>query len=415
MGGMAVPTSAAAEREACAARLHAVAGFVAHDFNNLLAVIRGSAECLLADLPPGHASRADVLGIASAVEQGQGLTRQLLMFTHQHVMQQRTWNLDQVIANIEPLLSRSIRGNQHLELELDAGDTMVRADRAEVELALLTLVTNARDAMPVGGHVRIASAVVHHGADDATATMPPPGTYVRISVEDTGEGFSDQALAHQFEPFFTTKPVGEGTGIGLATVSSVMQSCRGFVTIESRAGAGAAVTLWFPPAGAAADVGADATTDITATVGAAGADGQLATAGSSRSSGPMRALSSGTKLTVLVVDDDDAVRAVTERLLHRMGHRVVAVESGAAALELLADPAHRVGLILTDYLMPGMTGIELLKQAQARGVHCHSLVMSGFTDDPETLAELEGAGIPFLAKPFSKAELASVIGTLVPP
>jgi PAS domain S-box-containing protein len=353
-----------------------LAGGIAHDFNNILTAILGTSDLMLDDLPGDHPVRADVQEVRKAALRAAELTRQLLAYSRRQVLAPDRIDLNAVVAGLEPMLRRLIGADVELITALVDGLPAVRADAGQIEQVILNLVVNARDAMPQGGRLRIATDV----ADLASGSpaRPPalaPGRYVQLSVSDTGVGMGPEIRAHLFEPFFTTKEVGKGTGLGLATVYGIVDQSGGVITVESAAGRGTTMRILLPPAGAAADDDQPAPPP---------ADGAPA-AGQ----------------TILVVEDEEAVRTLTRRALEGAGYRVLAAVSGADALALMTrHPAP--DLLLTDLVMPGMSGREVARRLTQRSPGLPVLYMSGYSDDAALRQDLDQ---PLLQKPFDVESL----------
>jgi two-component system cell cycle sensor histidine kinase/response regulator CckA len=353
-----------------AQRMEAVgqlAGGIAHDFNNLLTAVGGSAELLRPEISdPAQASLLD--DIMAAQERGAGLTRQLLAFARREIIQPRVFNLSSQVAGLQRLLQRVAGEQTRVFCDLEP-DCRVLADVGQIEQALVNLVTNARDAMPAGGPcaVRVARA-----KDDGGRT------WVRLSVTDEGVGMTESIRERAFEPFFTTKSRGRGTGLGLASVHGIALQSGGCATIESTPGRGTTVTIELPFADAPA--------------AATPAESQPAVA--ARSGG-----------TILVAEDDDSTRSVVNRVLQRAGYQVLLAPDGVQALRIVESQASAIDLLLTDVIMPGLTGPQLSARAHEHVPHLPVLFMSGYPAD--ALSEVSGLQLEtdFIAKPFASAAL----------
>jgi PAS domain S-box-containing protein len=361
-----------------AQRLEAVgqlAGGLSHDFNNILTAVGGAAELLRTEDRPGE-KVALLDEILSARDRGAALTHQLLAFARREVVQPRVLDLGVLVQGIERLLTR-VAGERHpLRFELTP-ECRVRADVGQLEQAVVNLVSNARDAMPDGGVCTIA--LEHARSSDGDAL-------VRLHVIDRGTGMSDAVLARAFEPFFTTKSRGQGTGLGLASVHGTMVQCGGRAAIATTPGGGTRVTLEFPFAAEPMPPEASPVDGIP------GATAQF---------------------TLLVAEDDDAARNVVQRMLMRAGYRVLVAPDGQQALRMLEDEQCRVDMVVTDVIMPGLSGPQLA--ARIRDLHPRMpvLFMSGYTADAiEELGELI-ADRALVAKPFSGQLLTSKIAELL--
>ncbi len=353
-----------------------LAGGVAHDFNNMLTAIRGNAELLLMDTPPDDPRRLDLEEIQHAANRSADLTRQLLAFSRQQVLQPRVLELNQSVAATERMLRRLIGEDIDLATMLDPALGRVTADPGQVEQVLLNLAVNARDAMPQGGKLWIKTANVYLPAGDRRlGPEAAPGPYVAVTVVDTGCGMDDATLARIWEPFFTTKEQGKGTGLGLSTVYGIVRQSGGTVWAESEPDRGTAITTYFPR------------TDRAACADEAG-DG-LGAAPVAR----------GTE-TVLVVEDEAAVRRLTTRVLARSGFRVLEASEPVEALELFRVHGAEVDLVLTDLVMPGMDGIRLAEILRERTPSLPVIFSTGYSAEalhPDRI----GPGAEILLKPFS--------------
>jgi PAS domain S-box-containing protein len=354
-----------------------LAGGIAHDFNNLLTAIGATTELLLGTTSPDDPHHQDLEHIALAATRARTLTRQLLAFSRQDIEQMAEVEVDAVVAKVAPLLQRVLGPGQRLALELDAPGQSLRLDPANLELALLNLVANARDAMPYGGTVTVASARAEM-APLAEGTAPVPA--VSIVVRDTGVGMPPEVRERLFEPFFTTKPQGKGTGLGMPTVYGFARRLDGTVTVESTLGEGTTVQLLLP-----------------VSQGTPAVDSGVA---KPAAHSPRHAVR-----RVLVVDDESVVRRSTTRLLEHQGIEVVAVDGAEAALAELATSAASFDVVLSDHAMPGRTGHQLLEEIGVRYPDQRVVLMSGFADDDNLRRTFGNRDVPFLAKPFTLDEL----------
>jgi PAS domain S-box-containing protein len=350
-----------------------LAGGIAHDFNNILTAILGTSDLMLGDLPPDHPVRADALEVRKAALRAAELTRQLLAYSRRQVLAPDRIDLNAVVSGVEPMLRRLIGADVELATALAPGLPAVRADAGQIEQVILNLVVNARDAMPQGGRLSIETALAEVPA--ASAAHPAslrPGGYVQLAVADTGVGMGPEIRAHLFEPFFTTKDVGKGTGLGLATVYGIVDQSGGAITVDSAPGRGTTMRILLPPAPSG-----EPSPDPPRPAGAvpAGPPGQ----------------------TVLLVEDEDRVRALASRALENAGYRVMAAGSGADALAVAAGLPEPPGLLLTDLVMPGLGGREVARRLTERWPHIPVLYMSGYADDVTRRQDLDR---PLLQKPF---------------
>jgi len=354
-----------------------LAGGVAHDFNNILTAIGGYSDLLLADLPPDDRRRHDVEEIHQATQRAAALTQQLLAFSRRQVLQPKVINLNALVPDIEKMLRRLIGEDILFATVLHPRLGNVRADPGQLEQVIVNLAVNARDAMSDGGRLTIETRNVE--LDEAyTAEHPAvkPGRYVMLAVTDTGVGMDEETKARIFEPFFTTKVRGKGTGLGLATVYGIVQQTGGHIWPYSEPGRGTTMRVYLPRVDAPADP-----------------------IEHPRDAAPETLRGSE---TILVVEDEAPVRAVTRQLLERNGYTVLEAPDGAAALALVVGAAggRHIDLLLTDVIMPGMSGRELAAQLNARRPNLRVLFMSGYTDDAVVRHGMLEPGLAYLEKPF---------------
>jgi PAS domain S-box-containing protein len=390
----------AAERRMQHARrlesLGQLAGGVAHDFNNILAVIANYAELLTETLEAPAPSEADLVAartdlgqISRAAERATRLTKQLLAFGRREITQAEVLNLNEVIGDVEQMLRRVLGEHIHLITSLDPDLWAVFADPSQVEQILVNLAVNARDAMPSGGTLSIdtTNADLEH-ADVAGSTIGT-GRYARMRVSDTGSGMPPDVAERAFEPFYTTKPQGAGTGLGLATVYGIATAAGGDVRLYSETGIGTTVTIVLP---------------------ATEASGERETA--ARPSRPDHTAPVGSS-TILLVEDEDALRDTTGRILARAGYHVLATSGGAEAIGIARTHLDRIGLLLTDVIMPEMMGNEVAARIREVLPDIPVLYMSGYAQP--VLAEhgtLE-PGVTMIEKPFSSRELLGRVAALL--
>ena len=359
-----------------------LAGGVAHDFNNLLTVILGFCELLLADLGPGDPRQADISEIQSAGIRAAGLTRQLLAFSRKQIIEPTRLDLNVVVADMQAMLRRLIREDVKVVLSLGPDLAAVNADRGEVEQIVMNLAVNARDAMPNGGRLIIETANVE--LDDhyaKTHVDVKSGPHVLLTVTDTGTGMTPQVKARLFEPFFTTKEPGKGTGLGMATVFGIVTRSGGSVDVDSELGTGTSFKVYFPRA------------DADETIVHAPA--------------PHPRQAAGTQ-TVLLVEDEEGLRELTRRLLARQGYTVVVAGDAEEAIRRF-DENPSIDVLLTDVVMPGASGPELVGQLMARRPGLKVIYMSGYTDDAIVHHGVLNPGIAFLHKPFTSDALGRKI------
>jgi PAS domain S-box-containing protein len=362
-----------------AQRLEAVgslAGGVAHDFNNLLTVISGSSDFALACLPADSEARADIEEIARAATRAAALTRQLLAFSRRQVLQPAVLDVNQVVEEMGSMLRRLIRADIELTLALGPGQHMVKADPGQLEQVIVNLVVNARDAMPQGGKLRLETGMVE--LDELYAGQhiaSRPGRYVLIAVTDTGMGMDRQTQERIFEPFFTTKG-DRGTGLGLATVYGIVKQSGGSIWVYSELEHGTTFKVYLP---AVMEAASSRSRELTPAAG-------------------------GSE-TVLLVEDDDAVRQLSARMLKSAGYHVLTANSGQEALNVVAGHAGAVDLLVTDLVMPNMRGSDLAERLIGGHPALRLLFMSGYTDPAFLEHKLIERGAPFLQKPFSAEAL----------
>jgi len=366
-----------------------LAGGVAHDFNNLLTAILGNTELLLARTPPEDPRRRDAEEVKKAGERAAALTRQLLTFGRSQPRAPVAVDLNETIRGLEPMLQRLIRSNIAIVTELARDAAPLRADRGQLEQVIVNLVVNAGDAMPDGGTLTIATSETEldeHYFRLHPAGQGSPGSYAVLEVADTGVGMDPETLSHIFEPFFTTKSEQHGTGLGLATVYGIVRQTGGFIWAYSEPHRGTSFKVYLPVAGAA--IPARPATRPTISLASAGH-------------------------TVLLVEDDDAVRATVRRMLDMQGFAIVEAERGddALALSEAGDPAS-LTLLVTDTIIPGPGGIELANRVRQRHPALRTLIMSGYTE-PTTGDEGLGPNTEFIAKPFSASELEAKLASLL--
>ena len=349
-----------------------LAGGVAHDFNNLLTAIKGFTELLLLDFDQRDPRYPFAHEIQAAANRAASLTRQLLAFSRKQVLQPRVIDLNASVTDMEKMLRRLIGEDVELVTNRAPDLGRIKADPGQIEQILLNLVVNARDAMPSGGRLAITTWNESVSPEQAQRHgEAAPGTYAVVSVRDTGAGMSKEVQRRIFEPFFTTKEQGRGTGLGLSTVYGIVQQSGGFVSVESAPGEGADFRVYLP----AVDEGVPQT------------DQRL-------ESGPVE----GTE-TVLLVEDEKAVRVLVRRVLDRMGYTVLEAEHGPQALEIMAARTEPVDLLLTDVIMPGMSGRELADQLQRSHPGIKVLFMSGYTDEAISQHGVLVSGVAFLETP----------------
>jgi two-component system, cell cycle sensor histidine kinase and response regulator CckA len=356
-----------------------LAGGIAHDFNNVLSVILSYSDLLLSDLQPGDPMRDDVLEIQKAGTHAADLTRQLLMFSRQQVLEPKVVDLNDVIARMDKMLHRVVGEDVELLFIRSTSIGKVRVDPGSIEQVIMNLVVNARDAMPVGGKLTIETAnAVLDEAYAAEHLGVKPGPHVLLAVSDSGSGMDRATQARIFEPFFTTKPIGQGTGLGLSTVFGIVQQSGGSVWVYSEVGKGTSFKVYLPLVEGAVDE----------------AEPRSA-----------RATLRGSE-TILLVEDEAQVRAVALGILRRQGYRVLVAANGGEALLLCEKHSGMIDLLLSDVVMPQMSGPELARRLATLRPTTRVLCMSGYTDDAVIRHVALEAGIAFIQKPFTPDTLA---------
>ena len=360
-----------------------LAGGVAHDFNNLLTVIGSYTDILIETLSGDHQARPFAEQIRQATERAAGLTHQLLAFSRKQVMQPRVVDLNAVVSALVSMLRRLIGEDIELVVRLSEEPATVVVDAGQFEQVVVNLAANGRDAMPDGGQLIIETRTVVLD-EEQVAGRPgmTPGVYVQVIVTDSGQGMDAQTQARVFEPFFTTKRPGEGTGLGLSTVYGVVKQSGGWIWVYSEPGHGTTFKIYLPSTDA----------PVSLPVGRAR---------------PARRASTGE--TILLVEDQDDVRELTARVLRREGYAVLEAASGAAAVAAAASHEGPIHLLLTDVVMPGLSGRQVAEQLSAARPEMRVLFMSGYTDNVIAQRGVLEAGTAFLSKPFTPDALAEKV------
>jgi PAS domain S-box-containing protein len=356
-----------------------LAGGIAHDFNNLLTIINGTADLALLRLSAAGERDDDWRGVRDAGERAATLTRQLLAISRKQVLQVEVLDPNEVLSGIEGLLRRLIGEDVLLKVSLAPDAGRIRADAGQIEQVVVNLAVNARDAMPRGGILTIETRAAEVVGTMMAAERSPigPGRYVVISISDTGEGMDEATQARAFEPFFTTKGPGKGTGLGLSTVFGIVRQSGGAIRLRSERGAGTTLEVYLPSVGDAAR---------------------------RTRSGPHQAVVRGTE-TILVVEDEPALRLVARKILENAGYTVMAASNGEEALTYFRRAVTPVHLLLTDVVMPGMSGPTLVGHIRAEGGRTSILYTSGYADDALVGEGTRDERIHFLAKPYTGTTL----------
>jgi nitrogen-specific signal transduction histidine kinase len=357
-----------------------LAGGVAHDFNNLLTVIMGYSELLLQKIGKESPMHEEVEEIKRAGERAASLTQQLLAFSRKQIIEPKVVHLDHLVAEMHKMLTRLI--GEDIALQATTGKSLgsVKVDPGQFQQILMNLVVNARDAMPDGGKIVIETANVD--LDEGYCAVHPyvkPGRFVMVAVSDTGKGMSEEVKAHIFEPFYTTKERGSGTGLGLATTYGAVHQAGGSIEVYSEVGIGTTFRIYLPriEEEAVKPEKVDRPTDLPG----------------------------GTE-TVLLVEDEDTLRTLCERILGDLGYQVMPARNGAEAIAVAQKYGERIDLLLTDVVMPGMSGRELATQLVLHHPEMQVLFMSGYTDDAIGKHGVLDEGVSFIGKPYTPSALA---------
>ena len=358
-------------------------GGVAHDFNNLLAVILGSLSLLRKGLPSDPRTSRLLDGAIQGAERGATLTKRLLAFARRQDLKLEAVEVQKLIPEMQDFLGQTIGPAISIILDIPVDIPPVKIDANQLELALINLAVNSRDAMPNGGTLTISCRAESIDSSRLSPSLSA-GDYLRVSLTDTGEGMSDETLSKATEPFFTTKGVGKGTGLGLSMVHGLTAQCGGAMTVASRVGRGTTVTLWLPTASA----------------------GELMASLSPQP--PPSPLHKGRQLRILLVEDDFLVRANTALMMSDLGHVVVEASSATSALEALKQDT-QIELVMTDYLMPGMNGIDLAHAIRTHDPNLPIILTTGYAEirPPSELS------FPRLPKPYTQDQLADIIDSVV--
>jgi two-component system, cell cycle sensor histidine kinase and response regulator CckA len=367
----------------------ALAGGLAHDFNNQLYAVSGFAHFIGRDPSLSPLARADLLEIQKTTERMASLTRQLLAFARQQVLSPETLDLNGAVNDTSPMLQRLIGSATTIELALAPGPKWVRVDRAQLVQVLLNLVINARDALPNGGRIQIRTETLEVSPGqvlDRSQVPVEPGGYAELAVTDTGQGIPPEHLAHIFEPFYTTKEVGFGTGLGLATVDGIVSQSGGHIQVRSTTGKGTTIKILLPLC-------------------------PEPSPSTPKGSSPVH--QGNSRGRILVVDDEEAIRAVVSRMLQAEGYEVLRARDGTEALRELGEVGGAVDLVITDLVMPGMGGHVLGAELARRYPELPLVWMSGHPRDVEFPREMPGHEYPFLMKPVSPRALLEMVSRVL--
>jgi signal transduction histidine kinase/CheY-like chemotaxis protein len=357
-----------------------LAGGIAHDFNNILTVISGYSDLALRQINPGSDLSNKIKAVRKASQKATTLTQQLLAFSRKQILQPRVFNLNATITDIEMMLRRLIGEDIELITSLDQSLGQVKADPGQIEQLIMNLAINARDAMPAGGKLIIETGGVRLDEEYASRhTCVRPGDYVMLAFSDNGSGMDVSTQAHIFEPFFTTKEAGKGTGLGLSTVYGIVKQSGGHVWVYSEVGQGTSFKIYLPRV----DLVVPKTDPHDDAVG----------------------LPPGRE-TILLVEDEEMIRAISREMLEMLGYRVLEAATGAAALSLSEEFRGEIDLLLTDVVMPGMSGSQLAERLVINRPSMKVLYTSGYTDEAIVQHGVLEEGTAFLQKPFSVESLA---------
>ncbi|MGA7382133.1 MAG: ATP-binding protein, partial [Terriglobales bacterium] len=353
-----------------------LAGGVAHDFNNLLMVIGGYTEVLLENTGKNNGLYPKIEAIHHATERAAGLTRQLLAFSRKQLLELKVVDLNVIVGDMGRLLRPLIGESIELETVPAADLGRTRADAGQIEQVIMNLVVNSKDAMPEGGRLTIRTANANLGGDNLRRehSYIQPGAYVMLSVSDNGHGMDKETQARIFEPFFTTKEKGKGTGLGLSTVYGIIKQSGGYVLVQSEAGQGTTFHIYLPRVEESAEP-----------------------VGTVRISQPQH----GGSETVLLVEDEESVRQLVRETLEAKGYTVLEAENGERALHIVTEHSEAIDMLITDVVMPGMSGRELSARLCATHPQTKVLYLSGYTEDAIVHEGVLEAGTAFLQKPFT--------------
>jgi len=366
-----------------------LAGGVAHDFNNLLTVIITHCGFLLSDLPQQTQAHDDASHIQMAARRAAELTQRLLAFSRQQVLTPTVLDMNSVLRDLEPVLVSLLGEGIELETNLHTAPLHLKVDRAQLEQIILNLIVNARDAMPNGGKLQVVTGAVELNSEYArTHAGATPGARVALGVRDTGVGMSDEVLARLFEPFFTTKEQGKGTGLGLSTVYGIVKQSGGSINVESRVGFGSTFEVFFHPA--------------------AEPEGREPSVRPVGDLPPIEA-------TILVVEDEEGVRRGVQRILKHAGYQVLVAADPAQAIAIVEDFEGTLDMLLTDVVMPMMTGAELAERVRAMRKGIKVLYMSGHAREALDSQKTGDQVVEFLQKPFTRQSMLHKVRDVLSP
>jgi two-component system cell cycle sensor histidine kinase/response regulator CckA len=364
-----------------------LAGGVAHDFNNLLTVITVSTNMLLREMSEGDTKLQDIQEIKKAAERAASLTRQLLVFSRRQIAEPEVLDLNTVISDMDRMLLRILGEDIRLETVLEAELQAVKVDRANVEQVIMNLIVNARDAMPDGGSLVVRTENVAFGKGDSPGIPEAKsGRFVRLSVTDSGVGMSKEITEHIFEPFFTTKAKGKGTGLGLSTVYGIIKQSEGWINVYSEPGRGSTFKIYLPVFSSGLEGKHRIEAEIPTVEGLNG-DGER----------------------ILIVEDEEPIRVTAQRLLSEHGYLVSSAESAEAALIIFDTEKGNFELLISDVVLPGRSGVELVEQLLTLHPGLQVVFSSGYADEKSQWSAISDRGYPFLQKPYTAEKLLRVV------
>ncbi len=365
--------------------LGTLAGGIAHDFNNLLGVISGYVSLLRLRLPSNDARQDLVKMIQQSADRASELTRQLLQFSRQEVPALRPTDIAAAARNVLNIVSQTFDRRIQVEAEISPELPLVKGDAGQLEMALLNLCINARDAMPEGGRLTLSIAAVDLAAEELPPEAPgPPGSYIRLTVCDNGTGMKPEVLHRVFEPFFTTKEAGKGSGLGLAVVYSIVMQHRGFIGVKSQAGQGTEFILHLPATASQVE--------------------------DSKEPAPVAERGSG---TVLVADDEGLMLSFTCEAIEELGYRALAAQNGTQACEVYAREAGRVDAVLLDMVMPGMNWEDIVRSILAINPLARVILTSGYNGARDARRAMRQGAKAFIGKPYTVEQLAQTLNQVI--
>ena len=365
-----------------------LAGGIAHDFNNMLTVVSGYVSLILADLPADHRAREPVLEIHKAAERATALTRQLLAFGRRSILDPKVVDLNALVLDSELMIRRLIGEDVELTTALVANPWRVKVDRTQLDQVILNLIVNARDAMPQGGKLTIETNNVELD-ESYTRTQPEarPGPHVMLAITDSGTGMDAETVEHIFEPFYTTKDKSKGTGLGLATVYGIVKQSGGHLNVYREPGLGSVFKIYLPSVSENATPIKSASPDLKKIVPGRG--------------------------TILLVEDEEVVRLFAEQVLFNAGYQVLTAANGREAVDLANQFLNDITLLLTDVVIPQMSGRQVAEALKAKRPKLKVLYMSGYTDDAVLRHGVLTAESAFLPKPFSPVALTEKVSAVI--